>query len=223
MSRQISKTVRRLSLFLAGCCVTIACAVPPPWTVVLTPSPVTAPRTRYVKVSGVWSPAQYYPRPPPTESPEKWGLLVNCRPTVKVSNLVQHRLIELPASVPPPATLVYNPRQILMAAITRVVDESGDKKALCARLIQIESLNISWNIFPSGMGDWAAIFEVHIKLSIIDLDGQVMTTRASSIKLVGLDSSSETEQVRLTSTAGNDAVYGALVEGIDDLLSGSDR
>ena len=218
MNRHINWVIRRIALTCAGSCVISACAAPLPWTVILSPSPGQFAGTRYVKVSGVWRPAQYFPRPPPTESLERWGFAANCRPSIKISALITDGSIELSASQPPPATLIYNPRKIVGAAIERIVDESSNKRAECARLFQVESLNISWDMAPSGMGYWDGEFEVRLKLALID-NGEVVSTHTSLIKLIGMDSSSTDEQARLTSIAGNDTVYAALAEGIENLLS----
>lgn len=223
LSRRITDFVEWLLLFFAGCGVIAACAAPPSWTIILAPPPVRIVTTRYVKVSGVWRPAQYFPRPPPTESAEKWGLTIECRPSIQISDLVTDSLIELPTSQPPPATLVYNSRQTLKAAVKRIEDEASGGKEECTRSFQVESLNISWDMAPTGMGYWDGEFEVYIKLALVNPAGDITSTHMSRIELIGLDSSSREKQAELTSRAGNDAVYGALVEGIDDLLSGSDR
>lgn len=218
MNRNINGVIRRIALTCVVSCVISACAAPEPWIIILSPSPSKFVGTRYVKVSGVWRPAQYFPRPPPTESPERWGFTANCRPSIKISALITYGSVKLPASQPPQATLIYSPRKIVGAAIERIVDESSNKRTECTGLFQVESLNISWDMAPTGMGYWDGEFEVRLKLALID-NGEVVSTRTSHIKLIGMDSSSSDEQARLTSIAGNDAVYAAVAEGIENLLS----
>ena len=209
-----------VTISLFGTCVIAACVAAPPRRIVLAPpAPGKHLEISYVKISGVWRPAQYFPKPPPTQSNEVWGLAIDCRPAVQIGNAIPDRAMEARPSPPSQATLIFNPRQALATAIDRVTHESAAMKNSCAHPILIQKLRVGFGLIPSGMGYWSAGFDVRVELALLASDGEIIRTQPCVLILTGLEYFSVGEEARQISNTGNDAIYGALAEGINKLFS----